>query len=222
MRQDEEVTATRAQLVHALLGRYPSTFAEDVGIHRLDRPAPLFRLLVLALLMSARIRASVASAAARALFEQGLATPARMAAATWEERTRILNGAGYARYDERTSRMLAATADLVLERYRGDLRRLRDAADGDPAAERVLLKECKGIGDVGADIFFREVQVAWPELYPFADGRALGAAERLGLGSSAAALARLAQGRDFAILVDALVRVGLDHAEDDILAAAEG
>jgi endonuclease III len=221
MRQDEEVTATRGQLVHALLDRYPSTFAEDVGIHRLDRPAPLFRLLVLALLMSARIRASVASAAARALFERGLTTPARMAAATWEERTRILNGAGYARYDERTSRMLAATAGLVLERYRGDLRRLRGAADQDPTVERALLKECKGIGDVGANIFFREVQVAWPELYPFADERALRAAERLGLGRSAASLARLARGRDFALLVDALVRVDLHHAADDILAAAE-
>jgi hypothetical protein len=38
-----------------LLRRYPRTYAEELGIDRLDRPSDLFRLLVLALLMSARI-----------------------------------------------------------------------------------------------------------------------------------------------------------------------
>jgi hypothetical protein len=36
-----------------------------------------------------------------------------------------------------------------------------------------LLKEFKGIGDVGANIFCREAQIAWDELYPFADRKAL-------------------------------------------------
>ena len=39
----------------------------------------------------------------------------------------------------------------------------------------------EGVGDVGADIFLREVQVAWTEVAPFADERALGAARDLGL-----------------------------------------
>jgi hypothetical protein len=49
---------------------------------------------------------------------------------------------------------------MVVEKYGGDLRNLRkSAAPGgrpDPARERKLLKEFKGIGDVGANIFFRE------------------------------------------------------------------
>lgn len=139
-----------------------------------------------------------------------------MAAASWEDRARVLNEAGYARYDERTSSMLAETSELLLDRYRGDLRRLRAEADHDPAGERRLLKQFKGVGDVGVDIFFREVQRPWSELYPTADRRALKAAERLGLGQDVGDLGRLADGDDLVRLVSGLVRVDLDGAYDEI------
>ncbi len=51
-----------------------------------------------------------------------------MAAASWADRAEVLNGAGYARYDERTSTMLGQTAELLLRDYGGDLRRLRERA----------------------------------------------------------------------------------------------
>ena len=134
---------------------------------------------------SARINADLAMQAARALGEQGWTTAEKMVATTWEQRTRVLKHAGYARYDESTSRMLGDTAHLLLDRYDGDLRKLRAAAERDPARERKLLKECKGLGDVGVSIFFREAQIAWDELYPFVDKRALQAAGRLELESEA-------------------------------------
>jgi hypothetical protein len=40
-------------------------------------------------------------------------------------------------------------------------------------------EEFKGIGDAGADIFCREVQIVWDELYPFADRKALATASKL-------------------------------------------
>ncbi len=209
-------------MVKALLDRYPKSFGEELGLRSLDTPSPLFRLLVMALLMSARIRASVALEAARAVFRQKWTTAQRMAEASWEERARVLNESGYARYDERTSTMLGDTAELLLDRYSGDLRRLRDEAGCDPAKERRLLKQFKGIGDVGVDIFFREVQRSWSEVYPFADRRPREAAGRLGLPEDVAALARLARGDDFVRLVSGLVRVGLDKGFDEIRARAAG
>ena len=164
---------TRAEVVATLLARSPRTYAEEVGIRRVDTPGGLFKVLVMSLLMSARIRAGAAVSGTAALFDRGWTTAARMADSTWEQRTRVLNRSGYARYDESTARMLADTAALILDRYHGDLRRLRDAADREPAAERRLLRECKGIGEVGCDIFFREVQPAWDELWPFVDRRNL-------------------------------------------------
>jgi len=133
----------------------------------------------------------------------------------------VLDDAGYVRYDERTSTMLGDTAKLLLERYQGDLRKLRDAANADPARERELLKEFKGIGDVGADIFCREAQLAWPELFPFADAKVLEGARSLGLPASADQLLQLVRGRvEFVRLVAALIRVKLRKNQEEILARA--
>ena len=94
---------------------------------------------------------------------------------------------------------------------------LRDAADYDPAEERRRLTEFKGIGEVGADIFFREVQGVWDELYPFADRKALKAAKELGLPGSAEGLARLVSRKKFPLLVAALVRTDLARDYEDVL-----
>jgi hypothetical protein len=195
-------------LIRRLLEGHGQTSAEELGVKmRPASPSALFRLLCFALLASARIRHEQALSAARALTESGWSTPKGMAAATWEQRVKVLNTHGYARYDEKTSRFLADTSTLLLEKYGGDLRKLRKAAKRDPKRERELLRECKGIGDVGVDIFFREAQVIWGELYPFADQRALRAARRLGLPADAESLARLVPRTQFARLIAALVRV---------------
>ncbi len=210
-----------ATVEHALLDRHGQTYAEELGID-LSRglPSALFRLLCAAVLFSARIGAKQGVSAARALFDQGWTTADKLAATTWEERVRVLNRHGYARYDERTATMLGDTCELLLDRYDGDLRKLRQAAERDPRRERQLLGEVKGIGNVGVDIFFREVQVSWEELFPFADRRALEQAERLGLPGDARALARGHDRRTFARLVAALVRSALAKDTDAVLETA--
>jgi endonuclease III len=212
---------SKDRIVATLLERHGRTYAEELGI-RLERgtPSVLFRWLCAATLLSARIGAEAAMQATRALAKQGWTTAEKMAATSWEQRTRTLNEAGYARYDESTSRMLGDTAELLLDKYRGDLRQLRAAAERDPQRERTLLKECKGIGDVGADIFCREAQVAWDELFPFADRRALQAAGRLGLDDDAGRLAKRVSPKDYPRLLAALVRTGLAKDFDEVLEAA--
>jgi hypothetical protein len=201
---------SRKRIVEALLDRHGRSYAAELKIDLgKGTPSVLFRWLCASILVSARISSDLALRGARALADEGWTTADKMAAATWEQRTRALNQSGYARYDESTSRMLGDTAQMLLERYRGDLRRLRDEAERDPERERKLLKQCKGLGDVGVSIFFREAQPAWDELYPFADQRALKAAAELGLEDSAKALARHVPKDRFPVLVAALVRAGL-------------
>jgi hypothetical protein len=209
------------QIVRALLEQHGRTYAEQLGIDLADgTPSPLFRWLCAAILMSARIRAEAAVEAARALADQGWTTAAKMAAATWEERTRTLNRAGYARYDESTSRMLGDTAEMLQDKYQGDLRKLRDAAEREPARERALLKECKGLGEVGVDIFMREAQIVWFELYPFADRKALQSAARLGLEDDPRALADRVPRKDYPRLLTALVRAALAGELEEVRATA--
>lgn len=209
--------------VGALLDRHGRTYAVEAGITLRNTPAALFRLLVLSLLLSARISSGIAVAAARAVWTAGWTSPEHLDASRWEERVKVLNGSGYARHDERTATMLADTTGLLIRRYGGDLRRLRDAGGRDPHEERRLLQQFSGIGPVGAAIFSREAQLVWDELYPFADRRALRAAERLGIGDDVAALQRNTTGREqFTLLVAALVRCDLSGDHDQILTAARG
>jgi endonuclease III len=209
------------KLIAVLLDRYGRTFAEEAGIRLADRPAPLYQLLVLATLLSARISAGVAVAAARELFRAGYRTPQAMAQGSWQDRVDALGRGHYRRYDERTATMLGDGAQLCRERWRGDLRRLHSEADGDVRGLRGLLMEFPGIGPVGADIFLREVQQVWTDIRPFIDRKVTAGAKKVGVSSSSENLGRLVASADVARLAAALVRVSLDRAAaDDVREAA--
>ncbi|MFI7099231.1 endonuclease [Streptomyces sp. NPDC050161] len=203
------------------MDRHGRTYAAETGIRMRDTPQPLYQLLVLSSLLSARIRASVAVAAARELFAAGMRAPRSMASATWQQRVDALGEGGYRRYDERTATQLGTAAELLRDEYRGDLRRMREASDGDRAALRGALQDVPGIGPAGSAIFVREVQGVWEEFAPFLDGKALQGAGRLGLPDDAAKLARLVGAEEIAGFAAGLVRAALDqHVVDDVREAS--
>ncbi|MGW1748970.1 endonuclease [Streptomyces sp. NPDC002092] len=209
-------------VVRELVRAHGQTFAEEAGITLKDTPQPLYRLLVLALLLSARIRGSIAVDSARELYRAGLRDPRRMAEADWQQRVDALGRGGYRRYDERTATQLGDGAQLLIERWGGDLRRLRKEADGDVDELHRLLQEVPGLGPAGADIFLREAQRVWPEVAPYLDRKALDGAERLGLPKDPDRLVKLAENTQPAVLAAALVRAALDKevAEDSLRRAA--
>ena len=202
-------------MTKVLLDRYGRTYAEQAGIRLADKPAPLYQLQVLSLLMSARIRAEVAVSAACELFGAGCTTPRKMVAASWQDRVDALGRGSYRRYDERTATQLGAGAQVLLDRYGGDLRTMR----GDGFPER--LREIPGIGPVGAEIFAREAQGIWPELAPALSGKVLDGAARLHLPKDR--LAELVDRQDLPRFAAALTRVALDKkASNEVLEAARG
>jgi endonuclease III len=209
------------RVLKALVSEHGGTFAEEAGIRLRNTPQPLYRTLVMACLLSARIRGSVALATTRALYEAGLRDPRRMAAASWQERVDALGRGGYRRYDERTATQLGDGAELLLDRWGGDPRRMRKAADGDLDELRSLLREVPGLGPAGVDIFLREVQQVWPEVAPHLDEKALQGAARLGLPEKPDRLLKLAGHTEPAVLASALVRAALDKTVvDDCLRQA--
>ncbi|USQ84598.1 endonuclease [Streptomyces phaeoluteigriseus] len=208
-------------VIEELLSSYGRTYAQEAGIRLRNTPQPLYRTLVLAHLLSARIRASTAVATARALYDAGMRDPRSMAEATWQQRVDALGRGGYRRYDERTATQLGAAAELLTERWGGDLRRLREEAGGDVSRLRRLVQEVTGIGPTGADIFLREVQSVWPEAAPYIDAKALEGARRLGLPDEPDQLVESARPTEPAALAAALVRAALDRKlVDEVLARA--
>ncbi|PVZ09587.1 endonuclease [Actinomycetospora cinnamomea] len=195
--------------IDALLDEAGRTFADEGGIHLADQPAPLYRLLVLSVLLSRRVQAQLGTRAARELVGAGFGTPERMRDASWEDVVATLGRAKYTG-TEQTTTALQEGARLVLDEWGGDLRRMRKAADGDPDKLREFLTAVPRLGPVGADIFLREVQAVWPEFRPHLDARALAGAGELGLPTDPATLAEQVSGDDLARLAAALVRADRD------------
>ncbi len=194
------------EVVRDLLEEHGRTFAAEASITLRDKPAPLFRLLVLSLLSSTRISADIAVSTARELWAAGWRTPRRMAQSSWQERVDALGRGGYRRYDESTATRLEDLARRVLDEHRGDLRRLRPDSAAHVGACREEVTRFTGIGPAGADIFCREVQAVWPVLVPYFDSRSLAGARALGLPEDPGRLGDLAPEGRVAELAAALVR----------------
>ena len=209
------------ETARAVLDRYGTTYAAAAGIRLTDEPAPLFQLLVLAELLSARIGADIAVATAGELRANGWTTPQRMREAPRSSVIRALGRGGYRRYDERTATQLRDAAQLVIDRYAGDLRRLADEAGGDVGTAARLLREVKGIGPTGAAVFLREVQAVWPWLRPYLDDRARAGARRVDLPEGPEHLAALVPDDEVARFAAGLVRISLLPQRTDPLGAEQ-
>jgi endonuclease III len=205
------IDRTAHEHASSLLQQYATTYAQDAGIRLTDRPGPLYQLLVLATLLSTRISAKVAVAAARELFAAGMKTPAAMRDASWEDRVHALGRGHYVRYDESTSTRLGNGAQLCLDRWGGDLRRMHAEAKGDRDRLRGFLTEFPGVGPTGADIFLREVQGVWPDLRPYVDTRMQDGARKAGLPDRDDEIGQLVPPEDLDHFAAALVKVAIGH-----------
>ena len=187
------MSAQDGRIARELLDRAGTTYAAEAGITLADKPAPLFQLLMLAQLLSTRISAGIAVAAARELVSSGYRTPQRIADAGWQELVDALGRGHYRRYDESTATRLGENASIVLDRYHGDLREMGRESDRDQVRLAELLQQFHGVGPTGADIFLREVQDVWTWLRPHFDERARRGAGLLHLSDDPKNLDRLSR-----------------------------
>lgn len=210
--------ANRERLVQRLLDVAGTTYAAEARIKLGDKPMPLFQLLIVCMLASKPIDAAIAMAAGRELFGAGLRTPKAVLAADRRAMIEAFGRAHYVRYDESSATRLTDMAERVRDEYSRDLRELSKRSRHDVAAVKRLLKQFKGIGDTGADIYLREVQDVWTWVRPYFDDRATAAAEQLGLPTRPEKLGALAPQAN-ARLAAALIRVSLD---DDVRRQVSG
>lgn len=197
------------QLARRLMKIAGTTYAADAGIRLDDKPMPLFQLLVLCMLASKPIDATIAMRAAHELFNAGLRTPKAVLDSQRQTMIRAFGRAHYVRYDESSASRLTDMAQRVHDEYSGDLRAINELSRPDIGTAERMLKEFKGIGDAGASIFLREVQDLWTWVRPYFDQRAVAEAKALGLPTDPKRLGALAP-RTNARLAAALVRSSLN------------
>ncbi|KAL2429584.1 hypothetical protein ABEF95_007585 [Exophiala dermatitidis] len=206
-----------------LISKYGTLLLSNTNVQDPQSPTPetMLALLLNAIFSSARISHDLAAKTLATAIKAGYHKIDVLKNSTWDERTKVLTEGGYTRYREKTATALGELVELVEEKYQGDLNNILPGSktDSSPLEVRKRLKEIKGLGDVGVDIFFDTAQGVWPCLAPFIDPRSAKTAEAIGIPGDAGALwGRKEVNRDpmtMARLAAALTTVRLEKKEGE-------
>ncbi|KAL4943267.1 hypothetical protein BDV06DRAFT_190396 [Aspergillus oleicola] len=171
-----------------MYGRGPleGTAIEDKALT--GSPDTILAMLMDAMLKSKPMSHELTDRTLRKLVEVGYHDIQKLGDASWEERAMVLKDGGYNRYREQGSTNLGKLVEFVNEKYDGDLNNLMKSAKNDPQKARQLVKEVHGLGDLGVELFFNNVQSVWPSIAPFVDSRSMQTAEEAGLGTDLQAI----------------------------------
>jgi endonuclease III len=111
--------------------------------------------------------------------KRGVLTPDAILRTGWDGLVEILDAGGYLRYDFKTATKLLEIAEMLNNRYGGDLNRLHEESRDSGDLESKLM-EFKGVGAVTANIFLRELRGIWQKADPLPADIVVFAARNLG------------------------------------------
>lgn len=192
----------RVRRIRRVLAALPS-YSEEIGLN-LDKVPDWFPWFLSASLFAKPIPAATAVRTMSLLLQSGVRTPTRVTRTGWDELVRILDAAGYTRYD-------FSTADKLLE-----IARTIDqpeafialAKEPDLRVVESQLTRVQGIGPKTVEIFLRELQGRW-KCAPGWSKEALRASRRLGIAPSGWTLRASNRRR----LETGLVRLWIEHCK---------
>jgi hypothetical protein len=178
MRHSGRTRATCARLLQEQGGRY----ATALGIDLADgRPSEVFRWFLASILYGARISQEIAARTYREFARARVVSSRAILATGWDGLVRILDRGGYVRYDFKTATKLLLVCESLQKEYGGNLNALHAAARDARDLERRVRALGKGIGEVTAGIFLRELRGVWSKADPAASELALAGARDLGI-----------------------------------------
>jgi endonuclease III len=143
--------------IDLLLSNFP-LYSEDLEID-LEEPEGRFKWFLASILFGARIGEKIAINTYKTFEKYGILSPDRILEAGWDKLVQVLDEGGYTRYDFSTATKLLGIAGKLKDKY-GSLEELYTRSKDTEDLGRKL-KEFKGIGDVTAQIFLRELRGVW-------------------------------------------------------------
>lgn len=184
------IDESAAAKVHKVIEEFGALPLKDAGVAEPLQATPetILAMVLDAMLKSTRISHSLAQKAVNTVIEAGYHDIKKLSQTTWDDRVDVLAKGGYNRYREQASTNFGALIEFVNGKYDGDLNNLYRKADHQPRKVRELIKEIKGLGDLGTDIFFNNAQSIWRTLAPFIDARSLRTADDIGIGTDVDAI----------------------------------
>jgi hypothetical protein len=147
----------------------------------LSRAADRFKWFLASVLFAKRISAQTAKETYFYFEQEELTSADAILEAGWDRLVEVLDAGGYTRYDFSTATYLLGIAKTLKKKY-GSLERLYTESTNPSDLER-RLKEFKGVGPVGVNIFLRELRGVWDKAKPKPSPLAVATAKRIGLSS---------------------------------------
>ena len=154
------------------------SFSEELGLD-LTKPEDRFKWFLASVLFAKRISAETAKKTYVYFEQEELTSSDAILNAGWDRLVEVLDSSGYTRYDFSTATKLLGIAKTLKEKY-GSLERLHSESSSPSDLEK-RLKEFKGIGPVGVNIFLRELRGIWGKAKPNPFPLAVLTAQRIGL-----------------------------------------
>ena len=154
------------------------SFSEELGLD-LTKPEDRFKWFLASVLFAKRISAETAKKTYVYFEQEELTSSDAILNAGWDRLVEVLDSGGYNRYDFSTATKLLGIAKTLKEKY-GSLERLHSESSSPSDLEK-RLKEFKGIGPVGVNIFLRELRGIWEKAKPNPFPLAVLTAQRIGL-----------------------------------------
>jgi len=139
------------------------TYSYELGLD-LSKPGDRFEWFLASLLFAKRISAEIAKKTFRRFLGVGLNAPEGIIEAGWDRLVEILDSGGYVRYDFSTATNLLETMKKLRTEY-GNLEELHRRS-GNPRDLEKRLRQFRGFGPVGVNIFLRELRGIWSKAEP--------------------------------------------------------
>jgi hypothetical protein len=142
-------------------------YSEELGIGLLQKnDREYFKWFLASLLFGSRISETIAKQTYRAFARHRLLTPRQILDSGWDFLVNpVMREGGYVRYDGRKSTQILRDCEMLLECYRGSLKRLHRAAK-DSADLEARVSGFYGVGPVTTNIFLRELRPVWSKANP--------------------------------------------------------
>lgn len=147
---------------------------------KIDLKEEEFKWFLLSTLFGARISVKIAMNTYREFEADDLTNPKAIIDCGWDGLVDVLDRGGYVRYDFKTATKLLEVCKNLIQKY-GDLNNLHRMAEDSTDLEKRIKELGKGIGNVTANIFLREMRSTWEKADPKPQPLMLLAAKNLGI-----------------------------------------
>jgi hypothetical protein len=165
-----------------LVKKFGGRFSRELGIElSMLKTGEVFKWLLASVLFGARILQAVAKRTFEEFEKAKVTSPRDIIKTGWDGVVEILDRGGYVRYDFKTATKLLDMSSSLLDHYGGDLNALHLASADGKELETRIKSLSKGIGNVTANIFLRELRGLWQKADPLPQELVISAAKDLGI-----------------------------------------